>query len=403
METKTEIVASFLLLSAVAAVIVVGTASATTYTVCATGCDYTTIMGAQNAASSYDKIFVYNGSYNENVAVRKPHLTLEGEGKDVVTVTPYFTGHDVFIVESNMDYVNISGFTVTGTTDDGSGIFLDHADHCNIFDNDVSNNYRGIYLWHSNNNELTGNTANQNTDRYGIQLQYSSSNTLTSNTANNNIHGIYMGQSSYNELTGNTANENTGCGVKLSSSSNNEVIGNTANENNYAGIYLQSSSNYNSLTGNTANENKYGIHLGNADNNDISCNWVQANVQRGFYLEYPAQGSTGNTIGHNNIITNGEVQADGSYHWNFYIWQANSVDAKNNYWGTSIKTMINASIYDYYDDPAMGKVNFSGYKSGPVPCAPIPEAATVVLFSMGLLALGGYCWVERRREKRERM
>ena len=363
-----------LALCAVAAV-VVGTANAATYTVCAIGCDYATIQSAVNAATSGDTVFVYNGSYNENVNVGTAHLTLEGEGKDKVTVTAASSSDDVF--EVTADWVNISGFTATGATSGDwiAGITLNGVQHCKISENNCSkNSLFGIYLQDSSNNELTNNTANQND--WGIELDSSSNNTLTGNTAANNYDGI-----------------------RLYSSSNNTLTSNTANENNWDGIEIAGVG-YNTLTGNTANENnKQGIRLWNTDGNNISCNRVQANKQAGFHL---SGGSTGNTIAQNNILVNGNYNAaTEGYEWNFYNDQSDAVTAKNNYWGTTNAAKIDASIYDNDENAGKGEVDFSGYKSGPVPCAPVPELPTVVLFSAGLLGVVGYFLLgQRRREKK---
>jgi parallel beta-helix repeat protein len=256
-------------------------ASADTRTVCATGCDYNSIQEAVVLAFEGDTIYVYNGTYSENVYVYR-RLTLEGEGEDVVTVTPASSNDDVFDVAA--DYVNISRFTVTGATGSGeAGIWINDSAHCNISYNNVTNNYYGIYL---------------------------------------------------------------------SSSSSNDII----------------------------------------------CNWVHHNTQNGFRL---SGGSTGNTIGGtdkgNNIIANGELQADDSYHYQFYNDQNNDVEAKNNYWGAGMDNdKINASIYDWQEDYSKGNVTFLPKVTGPVPCAPIQEAATFILFGVGLLVLAGYVWIRRK-------
>ena len=100
----------------------------------------TPIQSAVNAADDGDSIYVFNGSYTENVNVNEP-LTLEGEGVDMVTVTAADSGDHVF--ELTTDYVNISGFTVTAATY-AIGICLYNVDYCNIFDNNASNNGHGI-------------------------------------------------------------------------------------------------------------------------------------------------------------------------------------------------------------------------------------------------------------------
>jgi parallel beta-helix repeat protein len=158
-----------------------------------------------------------------------------------------------------------------------------------------------------------------------------------------------------------------------------------------AGIYLSSGMDNCTIFNNSASNNYAGIYLNNADNNNISCNWVHHNNEKGFYL---TSGSTGNIIGNNNIMSNG-ASANDSWHYNFYNDQENAVTATANYWGTDNETLIAESIYDWNEDSSKGNVTF-GQRSGPAPCAPIPELATVALFSVGLLVLAGYVVLRRR-------
>ena len=73
----------------------------------------TQIQAAIDNATAGDTIYVYNGSYIENVNVNKA-VTLQGEGADVVNVTAALASDHVFNV--TVGYVNISGFKVTGAT-----------------------------------------------------------------------------------------------------------------------------------------------------------------------------------------------------------------------------------------------------------------------------------------------
>ena len=172
----------------------------------------TPIQDAIDSAGEGDTIYVHAGTYCENVGVYK-RLTLEGDGADVVTVTAANAESHVFYV--TMDWVNISGFTVTGATGSdphyAAGIYLYNAEHCNIFDIIASNNYYGICLgYSSSNNVITNNTANSNS-QCGIYLYSSNTNTLTSNTiTNNNNYGTCLYYSSndntiyHNNLIDNT-------------------------------------------------------------------------------------------------------------------------------------------------------------------------------------------------------
>jgi pectin methylesterase-like acyl-CoA thioesterase len=66
---KTFIIASFFI---VFFLIQPLTVSATTITVCPSGCDNSTIQDAIDAASAGDTILVGDGTYNENVMVSTP-------------------------------------------------------------------------------------------------------------------------------------------------------------------------------------------------------------------------------------------------------------------------------------------------------------------------------------------
>jgi len=146
-----------------------------------------------DAASAGDTIEVRSGVYVENVDVDK-QLTLIGEGADVVTVRAADASDHVFNVTA--DWVNVSGFNATGAmTWKKMGIHLNSVNHCNISENNASNNHHGIYIEYSKNTTLTSNIANSN-NGYGILLSSSNNNTLESNNVSNNGQGIHIDFSS---------------------------------------------------------------------------------------------------------------------------------------------------------------------------------------------------------------
>jgi PGF-pre-PGF domain-containing protein len=244
----------------------------------------TPIQAAVTNATACETICVYNGSYTENVNVNE-RLTLRGEGVDVVNVTaPTPNSDHVFNVTA--DYVNISGFNVTGATGDcKAGIYLYGASYCNISDNNCTNNENGIMLEYSsyniifaniassnnnhgiivlysnNSNMIFDNTANSNV-RSGIALEDSSNNTIANNTASNNQVGIGMWNSSNdNTLSSNTASNNGDIGIYLYESSNNTLTENNISGNSNAGIWMYSSSNNNTFTYNTEANNRWDIYI----------------------------------------------------------------------------------------------------------------------------------------------
>ena len=92
----------------------IGTASGNTiYVDDSGGADYTTIQDAINIANESDTIYVYGGTYNENVVVNKP-LTLSGEGSGSTTIN----GESDHTLKVTSDNVTISGFKIKNT--DGS-------------------------------------------------------------------------------------------------------------------------------------------------------------------------------------------------------------------------------------------------------------------------------------------
>ena len=311
----------------------------------------TPIQDAIDSAEVGDMIYVHAGTYVENVNVDN-RVTLIGDGADVVTVRAADAGDHVF--EVTADWVNISGFTVTGARDGyRAGIQIYNADRCKIFDNNASNNCYGIFLYFSSDNTLTNNTfiddgllvaysykntvenntvngkplvylddtsnliiknagqiilmnctnitvenLNLSNASIGIDLWETNDCTIVNNTASNNVCGINMWHSSnYNTLQSNKVSNNW-VGISLSSSSNNTLTNNTANSNNYDGIVMEYSSD-NTLQGNTANSNdEYGIHLSwSSSNNTLQSNTMPGNTYNfGVYDEHIQNIDTSNTV-----------------------------------------------------------------------------------------------------------
>jgi len=74
--------------------------------------DFTCIQDAINASSDGDTIFVYNGTYNENIVINKSFLTLQGEDNENTIIKA--NGETVSIV---VDNVYVSQFKITNNLD----------------------------------------------------------------------------------------------------------------------------------------------------------------------------------------------------------------------------------------------------------------------------------------------
>ena len=143
------------------------------------------------------------------------------------------------IINNNASNLNSYGLS--------QGIVMSSSDNNTVSGNTANNNEGGISLFSSNNNNISGNTVNYNS-QYGIALSTSNNNNVSGTTAYNNSNGILLAQSHFNTVSGNIVNNNTN-GISLYFNSNNYVSGNVANYNSEYGIF-SSSSNYTTLLGN---------------------------------------------------------------------------------------------------------------------------------------------------------
>lgn len=196
--------------------------------------NYTTIQAAIDDANPGDTIYVYNGTYYENIVVYKS-LSLVGEDRDTTTIDGGGFFEDVLSITA--DWVNITGFTATNSMEGHTGIGLSSVQNCNITNNNASDNYFGFLLESSSANVITYNNASDN--YAGIFLYLSSGNSISDNNASNNTLGISVTyDSDVNYIADNNVSENWR-GIHLSSSSSNTITGNLMVED---GISLEGSS-----------------------------------------------------------------------------------------------------------------------------------------------------------------
>jgi parallel beta-helix repeat protein len=318
------------------------------------GGNYSKIQWAIDNASNGDTVFVYNGTYYENVIVNKT-INLTGENKETTIING---GGGGMVVRIDTDWVNITGFTISNGND---GLYLNWSSNNSITDNIISlNNVYGIRLETSSNNRIIDNEISDCIN-YGISLYFSSFNKLIrNNLSSSNGRGIYLYSSSNNNFTSNMFIDNgifikgdqlthfnshiipssnkvngkslyyfknqrdiiidgiavgqlilanctdfdiinlyinsTEVGIQIAYSSNITIINNVL-LNNENGIYLYSSSN-NYIIDNNISENFKGMLLYYlSNNNTITSNYLNSNNAGGIYLD----SSNDNKIKFNNI------------------------------------------------------------------------------------------------------
>jgi nitrous oxidase accessory protein len=156
------------------------------------GADFTTIQEAVNYASAGDTIIVRDGNYG-GAYVNTSHLTIRSENGAAHCIIDAAGGYSAFEVHENeynwpwiIDYVNISGFTVTGGS---KGIYLlGECKNNTITNNIISNNEIGVCIDYADNygdNSITNNIISNNSF-IGIALWYSHHNTVANNYLSGN-------------------------------------------------------------------------------------------------------------------------------------------------------------------------------------------------------------------------
>jgi len=217
------------------------------------GADYTNIQDAVNAANDSDTIYVYGGTYNENVVINKS-LILTGGGSGITTIN----GEGDHTLKVTSDNVSISGFKIKNTAGSSYAcIQLYYVINCQI--NDIIAQYGGNTLY------LVG----------------SNTNIIEDNTIENGNIGIFFSNSDDNIITNNYIQNNNAYGISLSSNSASNIIYKNDFSNNL---------------------------LGNA--RDLSSNIWSHNSQGNYWDDYNDYDSDDNGIGDNPYIIDDDSQDD---------------------------------------------------------------------------------------------
>lgn len=320
--------------------------------------DFTTIMSALHQAEPGDTIQVYSGTYEENLIIEQPQLTIEG--------IPYELGsgadedHPIVFGDSTDDVIRIetreiylSGFIIQNSGSDyfdaGIGIYQDH----NIIEaNGITGNFYGIVLNNCTENIITENYILANT-MDGIYLASTNQNIITKNTINENgFQGMFLFEANQNNIKENTITLNGKDGIQLRDRCINNIIEeNIIHSNNIDGIKCWMDENTNNIIRkNTIYSNGWnGIHIMNAENNHISENEIKLNLFNGIHI-----GECNNNIITKNTIKENQEEGimvlfDKSYNNKFYhnnIINDNAYDNGNNKWDNGEES--GGNYWSYY-------------------------------------------------------
>jgi len=310
--------------------------------------NYTTIQAAIDNANPGDTIYVWAGTYYENIVVNKT-VTLIGNGSEDTIIDGGGVG-DVMMITA--DWVNVRGFKLINSgngpslppyggielydvenvtilnnncSNNGNGINVKNSKKNNIINNTCySNNYNGILIYHSDLNKLENNTYKWSILYYGIYLNMANSNNVINNTCIDCSHGIMVRSSELNHLNNNICNSNDDMGIWIYTSNSNTIENSICNSNSLNGIKVESSRS-NIIANSTCGSNYYaGILLENSEENIVMNNSCESTWLVGISLK----SSMSNTLSNNELISC-SLYIDGDYieHWNSHtIDTSNTVD-----------------------------------------------------------------------------
>ena len=220
------------------------------------------IQDGIDAVAENGTVYVYNGTYFENVIVNKT-IDLIGEDKNGTIIDGL---HNLNVIKITSNFVNFSSFTIknSSTNGNGFGIHLVDVNHCSIHHINVFQNFYGIELDYSCNNTISNNNISDENE-YGLRLFENSNDNLVEHNMihSNNFDGVEILNSQYNIIKNNSFVNNTQVGIRLYESggqtNNNTIAGNTI-QHNSAGMQLNRAK-QNLISNNNINSNEYGIIL----------------------------------------------------------------------------------------------------------------------------------------------
>jgi nitrous oxidase accessory protein len=266
--------------------------------------NFPTIQEAINNASDGDTIFVFNGTYYENVVVNKS-VSIIGESRGGTVVDGNNSTTPVMWVKTGN--ISISELCFRNASGGGQGILVQDSlnvaiTHCLVHSTTFGINVQGCSNTTISDNALTDNYG------HGLELDWSNNLYVINNfISDNSNEGIYVYDCQNCSVEGNVVSGNHWSGVLIQSGSNNLLRHNTVTGNGpVGGIWLFDGTTGNLITSNIMLNNSRGIYIGfwtdyypgPHENLVIGNNFTGNNV--GIDVEYAAD----NVINHNKIVGN---------------------------------------------------------------------------------------------------
>ncbi len=186
-----------------------GFASAATLNV-GQGQTYTTIQSAIDAANTGDVVSVSEGTYLENLVVKKNGISIIGSNKEKTVIDGKKTGSVVKIDQANN--IKISELTIKNSGGSGQsdgGVSLYRANNNFIANLILVDNVMGISIYSDSNNNIVSGNSIKSSGRYGIFIFKSDNNKIYNNNIQSNKIGAYLDSAKTNHIYSNNFIDNS--------------------------------------------------------------------------------------------------------------------------------------------------------------------------------------------------
>ncbi len=318
-------------------------------------------------AKPYDTVWVKGGVYRHPITVDRP-LTLHGEGRPVLDGE-----HARQPLSIRANHVSVSGFRImhsgSGSLEDLAGIKVYNARFVYVFNNELIDNYFGIYLSNSKHCWVTGNRLIahgevEQTSGNGIHAWKCDSIAIADNYISGHRDGIYFEFVTHSSIERNISTRNVRYGLHFMFSHNDAYTYNAFTHNG-AGVAVMYTREvlmrYNTFAHNIG-ASAYGLLLKDIQRSEISDNHFENNTVAIFM-----EGCTRSRLERNVFRQNGwAVRIQASCENNIFRhnnFMANTFDAV-----TNNRSLLNTFEQNYWDQYTGYDLNRDGF--GDVPHQP---------------------------------
>ncbi len=313
---------------------------------------FTTVTSALAATQAGDTILVNGGYYEEGNLVIAQSIFFIGINRPVLDGSRKYE-----VLSIKADYVVVSGFRIQrsgyATLDDPGGIKVYDRQHVTIDNNEIYDNFFGIYLQYAKhcairNNHIVAFGTQEQEIGNGIHCWKSDSLQITGNSVEGHRDGIYFEFVTHSIIWRNVAQRNLRYGLHFMFSNNDAYILNVF-KNNGAGVAVMFTKNVTMLN-NKFDQNwgdaAYGLLLKEISDSHLKGNYFTRNTA-GVFME----GANRIRIEQNVFEQNGwafQIQAscmDNTIRNNNFI--ANSFDVSTN--GSTVLNEFEDNYWDKYE------------------------------------------------------